>query len=181
MSIQNYSLRYINATIKLLGFDFEWNVEPARRQRLWEALMVCHICNALLIYIFFFFFFFYLLLIYQILNCAHGVLHPPRFNTEEIKKEDFKDLSQKLRSWRAKLKKKLNVQPGETPEEVQASVGDQAFMEYDPKDMRVLLDRWCDERFQVGYSQVILLFCVLSLISCDCAYHITNILGMLIV
>jgi hypothetical protein len=38
----------------------EWeNVELARRQRLWEALMICHIRNTLLIYTFLFVCFFF--------------------------------------------------------------------------------------------------------------------------
>jgi hypothetical protein len=63
----------------------EWgNEDAARRQALWEALMVClkYIRNTLLIYIFlfgfFFFFYFFFFIIYKILNCADGVLHPSK-------------------------------------------------------------------------------------------------------
>jgi hypothetical protein len=58
----------------------EWGaIATDKRQRLWEALMLCNFCNTLFIYFFFcFFFFFFLLfnLISQILNCAGRVLHP---------------------------------------------------------------------------------------------------------
>jgi hypothetical protein len=57
----------------------EWGaIATDKRQRLWEALMVYHICHTMYIYIFFWVFFFFLLfnLISQILNCAGRVLHP---------------------------------------------------------------------------------------------------------
>jgi hypothetical protein len=115
---------------------------------------------------------------------------PPKLNTEDDnkKKKKKKRKKGKFSKTLAKkcelempLMKTLNIQPGEMPEVVQEKVGDEALTEYYPEDVRVLLNRWCEEAFQVDYNRVILLFCVLSLISCDCAYHITNILEMLIV
>jgi hypothetical protein len=52
--------------------------------------------------------------------------------------------------------------------------------------MAELLARWCDEAWQVRAWVIInrvliLIFSVLFLILCRCAYHVTNILEMLIV
>jgi len=61
-------------------------------------------------------------------------------------------VSSKLRTWRCHLKAKLHIQLGETLEAVHARVGEQALMGYDPADVRELLDRWCNEGFQVGHE-----------------------------
>jgi hypothetical protein len=74
---------------------------------------------------------------------------PPRFDPNEVKREVFKDISQKMGTWRCQQNKKLEIQPGETPEMVRTKVGDMTFTGWDPEDMAVLLARWCDEVWQV--------------------------------
>jgi hypothetical protein len=74
---------------------------------------------------------------------------PPRFDANEVKKEVFKDISQKMRTWRYQQKKKLEIQLGETPEMVRTRVGDTTFTGWDPEDMAELLAKWCDEAWQV--------------------------------
>jgi len=74
---------------------------------------------------------------------------PPRFDANKVKKEVFKDISQKIRTWRCQQKKKLEIQPGKTPEMVRTRVGDMTFMGWDPEDMAELLARWCDEAWQL--------------------------------
>jgi hypothetical protein len=95
---------------------------------------------------------------------------PPTINQVEVKREVLKDVSQKVRTWRCKFKKLLNIQQGDRPEVVRERVGEKALEGYDAEDVRVLIARWCEEQDQVGYSRVILIFGVLSIISCVCAY-----------
>jgi hypothetical protein len=61
-------------------------------------------------------------------------------------------VSSKLRTWRYLLKNKLNIQPCETPELVRARVQEDTFKEYDVEDVRVLLERWCDDAYRVGHE-----------------------------
>jgi hypothetical protein len=56
----------------------------------------------------------------------------PRFDPEEVKREVFKDVSQKMRTWRCLKKQKLEIQSGKTPEMVQARVADALFTGWDP-------------------------------------------------
>jgi hypothetical protein len=58
--------------------------------------------------------------------------------------EVFKDISQKMQTWRCQQKKKLEIQPGETPEMVRTRVGDTTFTRWDLEDIAELLARWLD-------------------------------------
>jgi hypothetical protein len=49
---------------------------------------------------------------------------PPWFDPDEVKNEFFKDINQKKADLGMPKKKKLQIQPGETPEMVRARVGD---------------------------------------------------------
>jgi hypothetical protein len=42
----------------------------------------------------------------------------PRSNMKEIKKDAYRDMGEKLKLWKHKLKKKLNIQKGDTPDTV---------------------------------------------------------------
>jgi hypothetical protein len=63
------------------------------------------------------------------------------------------------------IKESTHIQLGDMPEIVRERVEEQALEGYDVEDVRVLLVRWCDEQDQVGYSLVILVFGVLSIIA----------------
>jgi hypothetical protein len=105
---------------------------------------------------------------------------PPTVNQAEVKKEVLKNVSQKVQTWRCKLKKLLKIRHGNTPDIVRERIGEHALEDYDAEDVRVLIVRWCDEQDHVGYSRVILVFGLFSIISCVCAYisydeHIENV------
>jgi hypothetical protein len=57
-------------------------------------------------------------------------------------------MGEKLKLWKHKLKKKLNIQKGDTPDIVRARAGT-IIQGYDPEDVSKLLDIWCDEGNQV--------------------------------
>jgi hypothetical protein len=67
---------------------------------------------------------------------------------KEIKKDAFKDMGEKLKLWRHKLKKKLHIQKGDTPDTMRARAG-MILQGYDPEDVSKLLDLWCDEGNQI--------------------------------
>ena len=53
-------------------------------------------------------------------------------NMKEIKKDVFRDMSEKLKLWKHKLKKKLQIQRGDTPDTVRARAG-MILQGYDPR------------------------------------------------
>jgi hypothetical protein len=65
-----------------------------------------------------------------------------------FKKDAFRDMGEKLKLWRYKLKKKLHIQRGNTLDTVRARVG-MILQRYEPEDVSKLLDLWCDEGDQV--------------------------------
>jgi hypothetical protein len=67
----------------------------------------------------------------------------PGLDIKEIKNDVFKDMGEKLQLWRHKLKVKLHIQWGNTPDTVRAKAG-MILQQYDPEDMHKLLDYWCD-------------------------------------
>jgi hypothetical protein len=44
----------------------------------------------------------------------------PGSDMKEIKKDAFRDMGEKLKLWKHKFKKKLNIQTGDTPDIVRA-------------------------------------------------------------
>jgi hypothetical protein len=62
---------------------------------------------------------------------------------KEIKKDAFRDMGEKLRLWRHKLKWKLHIQRGDTPDTMRARAR-LILQQYDPKDVSKLLDYWCN-------------------------------------
>jgi hypothetical protein len=60
-----------------------------------------------------------------------------------IKKDAFRDMGEKLKLWKHKLKYKLKIQSCDTPTTVRARAG-YILQKYDPEDMDKLLNIWCD-------------------------------------
>lgn len=74
---------------------------------------------------------------------------PPTVNQAEVKREVFKDVSQKVRTWRCDFKSLLKIQRGDRPEVVRERVGEKALEGYDAEDVTELIARWCEEADQV--------------------------------
>ena len=72
----------------------------------------------------------------------------PGLDMKEIKKDAFRDVDEKLKLQKHKLKKKLNIQRDDTPDIVRAKAGG-VIQGYDPEDVAKLLDLWCGEGNQV--------------------------------
>ena len=66
-----------------------------------------------------------------------------------IKNDEFRDIGEKLKLWKHKLKFKLLIQSSNTPETMRVRAG-QILQKYNPDDMDKLLDIWCDVNNQVG-------------------------------
>jgi hypothetical protein len=58
----------------------------------------------------------------------------------------------KLKNWRHNTKVKLGIQQGDTPETVRARVGARRLPNYRPEDVDALLNKWCDEEYQVSHE-----------------------------
>jgi hypothetical protein len=76
----------------------------------------------------------------------------PTYDLASVKRDAFRDMGEKLKSWRHKLKKQLNIQSDDTPETIRARVGEANLSKYDPQDLEALLDKWCDRANQVGHE-----------------------------
>jgi hypothetical protein len=92
---------------------------------------------------------------------------PPTVNQAEVKKKKRSAQGREPEGTdlEMQIKESTHIQPGDMPEIVRERVEEQALEGYDVEDVRVLLVRWCDEQDQVGYSRVILVFGVLSIIA----------------
>ena len=73
----------------------------------------------------------------------------PGSDIKEIKKDAFRDMGEKLKLWKHKLKKKLEIQSGDTPDTIRARAGC-ILQKYDPEDVDKLLNIWCDVGNQVS-------------------------------
>ncbi|XP_059448234.1 uncharacterized protein LOC132179516 [Corylus avellana] len=73
---------------------------------------------------------------------------PPESNIMAVKRNAFKDMGSKLKTWRHELKQELNIKPGDTPEIVRARVRDQRISKYDRMDIEIMLNKWCDKKNQ---------------------------------
>jgi hypothetical protein len=67
----------------------------------------------------------------------------PGSNINAIKKDVFKDMGEKLKLWRHKLKRKLHIQRGNTPNIVRARAG-MILQQYDPEDVSKFFDLCCN-------------------------------------
>jgi hypothetical protein len=72
----------------------------------------------------------------------------PGSDMKEIKKDTFRDMGKKLKLRKHKLKRKLHIQRGDTPDIVRVKPR-MILQQYDSKDVCKLLDFWCDEHNQV--------------------------------
>jgi hypothetical protein len=72
----------------------------------------------------------------------------PCSEIKEIKKDTFRDMGEKLKLWKHKLKRKLHIQRGNTPATMRARARI-ILQQYDPEDVCKLLDLWCDVGNQV--------------------------------
>jgi hypothetical protein len=69
----------------------------------------------------------------------------PGSNIVEIKKGLWRDMSEKLKFWRHELKHPLKIGADDTLDIVKARAG-AILQKYDPADMDILLDKWCDKK-----------------------------------
>ena len=72
----------------------------------------------------------------------------PGSNIAEIK-DLWRDMVEKLKFWRHELKHPLKIGADDTPNTVKARAG-AILQKYDPVDVDILLDKWCDKKNQVG-------------------------------
>jgi len=77
---------------------------------------------------------------------------PPSYDLQKVKRDTFRDMGVKLKNWRHNTKVKLGIQQGDTPETVRARVGAIRLFNYHPKDVDALLNKWCDEEYQVSHE-----------------------------
>jgi hypothetical protein len=82
------------------------------------------------------------------LTCADIFLHPAWVEYGGHKKDVFRDMGLKLKIWRHSLKNKLNIQDDDTLETVRTRMSQIFLDRYDPLDMEVLLDKWCEKRIR---------------------------------
>jgi hypothetical protein len=90
---------------------------------------------------------------------------PPNYDLQKVKRDTFRDMGVKLKNWRHNTKVKLGIQQGDTPETVRARVGAIRLFNYHPKDLDALLNKWCDEEYQVSHElYIIILFSFINFI-----------------
>lgn len=77
---------------------------------------------------------------------------PPNYDLQKVKRDAFQDMGVKLKNWRHRTKVKLGIQRGDTPETVRARVGARKLSNYCPKNVNALLNKWCDEEYQVSHE-----------------------------
>jgi hypothetical protein len=76
----------------------------------------------------------------------------PECDLMAVKRDTFRDMGGKLRSWRHSLKDALKIQPDDTPDTVKVRMGQNFINNYDPCDLEVLLDKWCDKKNMVSHE-----------------------------
>jgi len=54
-------------------------------------------------------------------------------------------MAQKLRNWRHYGKSTALNSTGDTPKTIRARMGEENLRQYDPLDLAVLLEKWCNE------------------------------------
>ena len=73
----------------------------------------------------------------------------PSSNIAEIKKDLWRDMGEKLKYWRSKLKHPLKIGADDTPDTVKARAGE-FLKKYKQDDVEILLEKWCDKKNKVG-------------------------------
>jgi hypothetical protein len=74
----------------------------------------------------------------------------PGSNIDEIKKDLWRDMGEKLKYWRSELKHPLKIGANDTPDTVKARAGE-FLNKYKQDDVQILLDRWCEKKNKVGH------------------------------
>jgi hypothetical protein len=77
---------------------------------------------------------------------------PPEYDMAAIKRDAFKDMGNKHKSWKYEFKVGLKIQSGDTPTTVKARVGKLMLSTYNSTDMDILLEKWCSEENQVSHN-----------------------------
>jgi len=77
---------------------------------------------------------------------------PPSYDLQKVKRDTFRDMGVKLKNWRHNTKVKLGIKRGDTPETVRARVGARRLSNYRLEDVDALLNKWCDEEYQVSHE-----------------------------
>jgi hypothetical protein len=77
---------------------------------------------------------------------------PPSYDLQKVKRDTFQDMGVKLKNLRYDTKVKLGIQRGDTPETVRARVWARRLSNYHPEDLDALLNKWCDEEYQVSHE-----------------------------
>jgi hypothetical protein len=77
---------------------------------------------------------------------------PPNYDLQKVKRDAFRHMGVKLKNWRHSTKVKLGSQRGDTPKTVWARVGARRLINYRPEDVDALLNKWCDEEYQVSHK-----------------------------
>jgi hypothetical protein len=77
---------------------------------------------------------------------------PPSYDLQKVKRGVFRDMGVKLKNWRHSIKVKLGIQRGDTPKTVRARVGARRLSNYHLEDLDALLNKWCDEEYQVSHE-----------------------------
>ena len=72
----------------------------------------------------------------------------PNSNIVEIKKDLWRDMSEKLKYWRSELKHPLNIGADDT-DTMKARAGG-ILQKYKEDDVDILLEKWCDKKNKVG-------------------------------
>jgi hypothetical protein len=73
----------------------------------------------------------------------------PGSDIAKIKKDLWGDMGEKLKYWRAELKKPLAILADDTPDLVKARAS--TIIEgYEQVDVDILLQKWCEKKNQVG-------------------------------
>ena len=73
----------------------------------------------------------------------------PGSDIGKIKKDLWRDMSEKLKYWRAELKKPLAIRADDTPDSVKARAPT-IIENYEQVDVDILLQKWCEKKNQVG-------------------------------
>jgi hypothetical protein len=89
----------------------------------------------------------------KLLTCAGGLLHPANVRFNNSKTRCVPGYGLKAQELEIQNKKKdLGIQRGNTPETVRAKVGKGKLSNYHPDDLDALLDKWCDEEYQIRHE-----------------------------
>ena len=76
----------------------------------------------------------------------------PECDLVTVKWDVFRDMGVKPRSWRHSLKDTLKIRSADTLDTVKVRMGQIFVNNYDLYDLKVLLDKWCYKKNQIGHE-----------------------------